>query len=479
MKRFSLVVWLSFVILFGSILTGCVPGFAAKQETETPAEMTETPTAMATALPVEKPTPGATVSIPTLSVKVDAPLQTIREVGGGNFIHRFGGVTEGFDPVSRLNWETLQPRTVRVAIDLDEWEPVNDNESSDGFSDSGFLDNEGSHVHATFQFMQEVYPQGVEIVASVWRVPEWMVENPENESQQVIPRELYPEVIESLAAWLLRARDVYHVKVSYLSFNEANLGINVLFSPEDAVEMIRQGGKRFKELGLETRWLLGDTSNMGENIAYASQIWKTGEIREYLGPLAFHSWDAQASDDVLRGIGTFAEKNGLDVWCTEGGWDAQLWQKPDQFPKYTHALNLAAVYARALKLTRASRLLYWQMAGRDYSLNDGQKPYPSLQFLEEFKRQFPEGSQVVETSPDRSAIKFVAARKGEEVAVLMVNISLGEDIWIEGLADGAYALVWSSAKQPEMKVAQLQVEGGRVRVHLEGFSITFLTNRPR
>lgn len=477
MKPYPWAVFLIFITLFGSILSGCSYGSPVKLES--PLDMTELPSATAAALPEGSPTPEVTVSLPKLRVRIDSPLQTIREVGGGNFIHRFGGVTEGFDPVSRFNWETLQPRTVRVAIDLDEWEPVNDNEDPNGFVDSGFQDKEGSHVHATFEFMKEVYPQEVEIVASVWRVPDWMVENPENDSQQIIPRERYPEVIESLAAWILRARDVYHVKVSYLSFNEANLGINVLLSPEDAIEMIRQGGKRFRELGLETRWLLGDTSNMGEAIPYASQIWNVGEIREYLGPLAFHSWDAQAADDVLRGIGTFADQNGLDVWCTEGGWDAQLWQKPEQFPRYTHALNLAAVYARALKMTRASRLLYWQMSGRDYSLNDGQKPYPSLQFLDEFKRQFPEGSQVIETSPDRSAIKFVAAKKGSEMAVLLVNVSLGEDVWVEGLQEGTYHLIWSSAKQPEMQVSQLRVEGGRVQVHLEGFSITFLTNRSR
>lgn len=477
MKHLPLAVILSFITLLELILTGCT--FSSPTKQGAPPELTEMPAATAEALSVESPTPEAKASFPILRVEIDSPLQTIREVGGGNFIHRFGGVSRGFDPVSRLNWETLQPRVVRVAIDLDEWEPVNDNESPDDFVDDGFLDNEGSSIHATFQFMQEIYPQGVEIVASVWRVPEWMVENPENESQQRIPQERYPEVIESLAAWLLRARDVYHVKVSYLSFNEANLGINVLLSPEDAIEMIREGGKRFKELGLETEWLLGDTSNMGENVSYASQVWNAAEIREYLGPLAFHSWDAQASDDILRGIGAFADKNGLEVWCTEGGWDAQLWQKPDQFPKYTHALNLAAVYARVLKMTRVSRLLYWQMAGRDYPLNDGQKPYPSLQFLDEFKKQFPEGSRVVETSPDRSAIKFMAARKGAEVAVLLVNVSLGEDVWVEGLQDGAYFLVWSSAKQPEMKVSQLQVEGGRAQVHLEGFSITFITNRSR
>ncbi|GAP06301.1 hypothetical protein ATHL_01154 [Anaerolinea thermolimosa] len=478
MRHLPLAVFLNITILLGSALAGgCTSHFSTKEET--PSVLTEMPVVGATARPIESPTPEPTTSLPILSVKVDSPLQTIREVGGGNFIHRFGGVTGGFDPVSRLNWNTLQPRAARVAIDLDEWEPVNDNEDPNDFYDDGFLDNEGSHVHATFQFMQEVYPQGVEIIASVWRVPDWMVENPENESQRIIPRERYPEVIESLAAWLMRARDEYHVKVSYLSFNEANLGINVLLSPEDAIEMIREGGERFKELGLETRWLLGDTSNMGENISYASQIWDAVDIRGYLGPLAFHSWDAQASDDVLLGIGAFADKNGLDVWCTEGGWDAQLWQHPDRFPGYTHALNLAAIYARVLKMTRASRVLYWQMAGRDYSLNDGQKPYPSLQFLDEFKRQFPEGSQVVETSPDRSAIKFVAARKGEAVAVLLVNVSLGEDVWVEGLQDGTYSVVWSSAKEPEVKVSQLQFEGKRAKVHLEGFSITFLTNRSR
>ena len=38
--------------------------------------------------------------------------QTIREVGGGNFIHRFGGVRQALDPVGRLNLDTLDPAEV-------------------------------------------------------------------------------------------------------------------------------------------------------------------------------------------------------------------------------------------------------------------------------------------------------------------------------------------------------------------------------
>jgi hypothetical protein len=56
--------------------------------------------------------------------------QTIREIGGGNFIHRFSQVSVPLDPVGALNLDTLGMRVARVRMDREDWEPVNDNDGT-------------------------------------------------------------------------------------------------------------------------------------------------------------------------------------------------------------------------------------------------------------------------------------------------------------------------------------------------------------
>ena len=60
--------------------------------------------------------------------------------------------------------------------------------------------------------------------------------------------------------------------------------------------------------------------------------------------------------------------------------------------------ELARIYSRVLKLTGTSALLYWEMMGGDYWINDGTQPFPSFYVIRQLGEQFPPGSVVVETS---------------------------------------------------------------------------------
>jgi O-glycosyl hydrolase len=464
--------------LFSNLfLAACIAGCAA------PATPAPTPTATATTAPTATAVPTATKIPPTpttpyreLVVYPDQELQTVREVGGGNFIHYFGQSHAAFEPVSTFNWQMLSPRVIRVGMELETWEADNDDPDPLNFAMDGFIDAPGDYNHATFEMLRQAKAAGVTVVASIWRVPGWLVENPTDESGQIIPRSLYPEAVESIAAWLLRAKNEYGVDVDYVSFNEANLGIRVLLTPFDVIELLRLAGPRFAELGLETRWLLGDTSNMAEAADYAGWIWQAKDIRPYLGPLAFHSWDAGAADSTLERIGKLADENGLEVWCTEGGWDPSLWQNPERFPTWTHATSLAAVYTRALKMTRATVFQYWQMSGNDYAINDGSQPYPALVFISAFQRAFPAGAVVLKTSPDKGGIKFTAARAGAKYSVIVVNVSVRETMTLRGLPDGNYDVHIYSQKSGADSAHTLAVIDGAAVVDLEGFSITFVTS---
>ena len=126
-------------------------------------------------------------------------------------------------------------------------------------------------------------------------------------------------------------------------------------------------------------------------VSYARPIWESASIRPYLGVFAFHSWDSGASDAALAGLYDFGRSTGLPIRTTEGGWDAQLWQRPTSSRRWTNALRLATVYVRVLKLTGASTLQYWQMLGRDYMLNDGASGYPAWQVVRQMQQQMPGG----------------------------------------------------------------------------------------
>jgi hypothetical protein len=428
------------------------------------------------------PTPEITTPTPFfyhLTINPDEALQTLRDVGAGNFIHRFGGVSEATDPISEMNLKVLSPTLARVSVDLDIWEPANDNDDPFVMTPDAFIDSPGSSLHATMLFLQEFKQRTPDalLIGSVWIVPNWMVKNPDFEQGQLIPPENVPEAIESIAAWLLHAKEQYGVEVDYVSFNEANLGIRVLLTTDEYISFIQQGGKRFKELGLKTKWLLGDASNMKETAPYASAIYAEPGVRPYLGPLSFHSWDETTSDPALQAIANLAESNNLEVWCTEGGWNPSLWQRPDDFPLFNNALHQAIIYTRVLKLARATSLLYWEMMGGDYRMNDGEKPYPILSFMERLKREFPPGTQIVATSEDPQNLKFTAGKAQDGFVVLLVNRNpIKEEVRLDGLPDGNYNLMRSSRDEQNELIWSQEINGS-VLLEIAANSINFLTTR--
>jgi hypothetical protein len=358
---------------------------------------------------------------------------------------------------------------------LEGWEPQNDDgdpgrAAAGGFRDDGFN-------HGAFLLAQEAAGRGIELTASIWDLPAWMVTNPGSERNRKIPPELYPELAESMGEWLRTARDLYGAEVSHVSFNEADIGVNVALTATEHAGLIADVGSRLAARGLRPKWLLGDCANMGGCLSYARPIWESPAARPYLGVFAFHSWDAGASDSVLTGLYDFGRSTGLPIRATEGGWDPQLWQRPEQFPTWTNALRLGTIYARVLKLTGASALQYWQMLGRDYMLNDGASGYAAWQVLRQMQQQMPAGSQVVETVGDRGPLYSLGVRDGGDFVLLLVNgAAQDQPVAVTGLPAGAYRQVRSSVAGSDQEMAPIG-GGATVSLVLPKESLTLLTTR--
>jgi hypothetical protein len=412
----------------------------------------------------------------TLFIEPRITHQTIKDVTGGNFINVFSGTTDPTEPVSRYNLTHLGVHVARVRMTLEEWEPVNDNSDPAEFAWESFQDT--NFNHATFLLMQELQARGTEIVVTSWDLPDWIVSDPFKSTQRFVPYENYPELIEMVAAWLVHARDEYGVEPQYVSFNEPDVGAYITIAPFEAVMLIEQAGKRFEELGIKTKWLIADTANINGSVSYARSVFKKESIRPYLGVFANHSWDSGTSDESYLAVREFALENNLEVWCTEAGSNAFAWQTPEKFLTYSYAIELARVYSRVLKLTGANAILYWEMMGKDYWLNDGTKPYPSFNVIRKLGEQIPPGSVIVETSDNTETFYSVAAQAPEHFGLFLVNI--GEQpltVTVEGLPAGTYTHIQTTETELEKTLKAYSVPNETVSIQIPGMSVHILTTR--
>lgn len=412
----------------------------------------------------------------TLFVEPGIKHQTIKDVTGGNFINVFSGTTDPTEPVSRYNLEHLPVRVARVRMTLEEWEPVNDNADPTQFAWESFQDTD--YNHATFQLMQELQARGTQIIVTSWDLPDWLVANPDKSTNRFVPYENYPELVEIVASWLVHARDKYGVEPAYVSFNEPDVGAYVSIAPFEAAMLIEQAGMRFDGLGIKTKWLIADTANIDGSAAYANSVLKKQDIHPYLGVFANHSWDSDSPDSDYSDVREFALENNLEVWCTETGSNAFSWQTPEKFPTYAYAVELARIYSRVLKLTGANAILYWEMMGKDYWINDGTNPYPAFSVIRQLGEQIPAGSVIVETSNNTEKFYSVAAQGPDHFMVFMVNT--GNEpltITVEGLPAGKYSHLQTTETELERVVGTYDLPQDEVTLQLPGMSYHFLTTR--
>jgi hypothetical protein len=254
----------------------------------------------------------------TAEVRVREARQTMRGFGG-NFAQPRYGATVAMDAIGQWNLDNLRVVHARIGMPLNFWTPQRG------------VYREDAQAKAALQQMQMMAQRKIPISVAVWEGPEWMLGGPA-EKTRTLPRERYEECIEAIAQFLVTARDKYGAHADYFSFNEPDLGINFKFTSAQMADFIRLAGPRFADLGLKTKFLTADTAN-GSNLAnYARPLLSDKTVTPFLGPLAFHSWDALSAPDAkYTEIAALGQQYNKPVWCTEAGHDAQLWRQSNAF----------------------------------------------------------------------------------------------------------------------------------------------------
>jgi O-glycosyl hydrolase len=347
---------------------------------------------------------------------------------GGDFCQPRYGQTDAIDRVGAYNLAHLSVAQARVGIPLNYWTP-----------ERGVY-NDDSQAHAAFLLMRMLHAKGIPIIGTVWEGPTWMLPGRPEQSGRVLAPSEYGDCIEAIAKFLVTARDKYGVDVSYFSFNEANYGVNFLFAPAQIDAFIRQAGPRFAQLGLKTKFLVGDTTGGAPFADYAKPILADPAAAPYLGALAFHCWDALgASDRRYEDIADIGRATGKPIYCTEAGWDAGLWSKPDPWESWENGLRTAEAYARTMRLSGACTLDYWTYED-NYPIvsSDGAEPFPVFTVIERIQDAFPPGSRIVASRADSGDIETAASvgPKRGEFSLLIVDTSGSADLTVSGLPAG-------------------------------------------
>jgi len=393
---------------------------------------------------------------------------------GGNFAkNRMRGtaITTEYgknDPIGEYCLEHLNPHYVRVGIPIVDFEPENDNSDANSINFAAFYDD--GYVHQNFLLLQDFSKDGRIIIGSVWDVPNWMVENPENTENRIIKENMYEELAESIAAFVKYAKDKYGINISYLSFNESEIGVNIKFTGEQYARIIKLTGKKLESLGFSNiKWLAGDTGNSKGLVAFAKAQLEDPECLPYIGAISYHSWDVnEVNESWLEKIYELAQQYNLPVWVGEVGYDALLFRKPnfnEMLESWEGASRLGINYYKAITYTGASNLLYWQYQW-DFNLLDIYgNIFPSFYFVKQLNETLLPGMTVVSAKSDNGNILPVVSYSKDQVTVNIWSNSTKEgQITVNNLPNGAYTMISSSEKGEYVQTAGIQVADNKVSI---------------
>ncbi len=370
---------------------------------------------------------------------------------------------------------------------LVDWEPENENDSPYD-TDYGRMianDKPGTRLRREFELMRTLKDKGIPFVASVWRLPEWLLADRDvkgpDDRQRVIDPALLDEVIESITAYILYARDYYGVEPDLFSFNEPDLGIRILFTPEEHRDAVKRIGRHFERMGLRTRLLLGDTSHARGTHTYVLPAAEDPEALQYAAAISFHSWNG-ATPEQYQAWAELAERIQLPLLVAELGTDPSGWQGR-AYDSYWYGIGELQLYQELLTHARPQGTMYWEFTS-DYSLVriSGGEIQPTGRFwlTKQLANLTPPMSTALEAASDHPKVMLTAFRAGLIHTVHIANLSAARNAAITGLPVGveSWRAVLTTEDAGFVELDPLTAQDGGLSLSLPARSLLTLTNMP-
>lgn len=348
---------------------------------------------------------------------------------------------------------------------------------------------ESEHIQRSARMAQRLKAIGMPVIVSCWFPPQWagnLTTRSDGTSRAYsLKLEEKDRIFASIAGYLEFLKLEYGVETDYFSFNESDLGINVVFTPDEHRDFIKEFGSFVAGRGLKTLMLLGDNSD-ATTYDFIVPALDDPSARRYIGAVSFHSWRG-CDDTTLEKWADAARKINVPLIVGEGSTDAAAHQYPSIFNESTFALYEINLYVRICAICQPLSILQWQLTS-DYSLLWGNGIYGSSGPLRPTQRFYnlkqlsmtPENAFSVPVACEKDNVYVAAFSKPStgESAVHIVNNAASCDAVVSGLpTETREAVVYVTNSGQNAQVRILSVEGGTVTVPIPAESfITILAN---
>ena len=375
----------------------------------------------------------------------------------------------------------------RVELPWRGWQPQEE-ELTQPWDDNRPLD---AHVEKNLLTARRLKAKGMPLVLSCWFPPEWAIDgNPQSYVRQggVIAYRLNPrkqeQIYRSIAGYLLLAKQRYGVEFDLFSFNESDLGIDVLHTPRQHADFIKGFGAYLARLDLPTKMLLGDNSD-ATTFDFIRPAMEDAEARPYIGAVSFHSWRG-CDDATLHRWADAARQLNVPLLIGEGSTDAAAHRYPEIFNEPTFALYEINLYTRICAICQPLSILQWQLTS-DYSLLKGAGIFGTEGPLRPTQR-FWNLKQLASTPPDALALPVECDKPDincaafgnltrDEYAIHMVNNGAARQAMLHGLpADIRWVKVCTTNSRQHAEPTVVPVEAGTVRITLPSVSFVTVTS---
>lgn len=229
------------------------------------------------------------------------------------------------------------------------------------------------HVQESAQMAARLKAIGMPVVVSCWFPPQWALAPGQQRGRGGVAalrldKTKQDSIYESMVSYLEFLKEDYGVETDYFSFNESDIGIDVLHTPQEHCDFIKSFGQVLANHHLPTKMLLGDNSD-ATTIDFIKPALEDKDAHRYIGAVSFHSWRG-CDDETLRRWRDAARSINVPLIVGEGSTDAAAWRYPAIFKESTFALYEINLYTRLCAICQPLSILQWQLTA-DYSLLQG------------------------------------------------------------------------------------------------------------
>ena len=399
---------------------------------------------------------------------------------GGNF-----RLQSPLDPPQvAYNLDHLRVAWARVNLPLDQWQPQ-ENEDPVAAAAAGRLDRS---VREAFEMERTLAQRNIPIMISIWSLPNWARTpvsprppdsgGPGAGSTYHLDSAKWDAVCKSIGAYLDYAKKNYGVEPKLFSFNETDIGYDVLQTPREHTEAIKRLGAFFGARGTPAKIVLGDTGDP-TGIDFINDAMADPGAVQYLGAVSFHSWRGGTAEQFTR-WGVAAKKLSLPVLVGEGGMDSDAYRYRALLLEPWYALVEISEYIDICRLSQPLTILQWQLT-QNYSLltggRNGQPLAPAQRFWQ-LKQlgSTPAGAAALPIVCDKSALvpcAFVDPANGTFV-VHVINNGATRPATVTGFPPGVKSLrvYVTDASRGMQEKARVNVVNGSATLTLDSMSYT-------